>query len=291
MEVQPGATYEAVVDWGTTGLTGTLGLTVIDNIGGATVARLTTSITEIPTGSGIYVRVGNVAPTTAGQYTLFWDDGATTPGHVATEELDVTSSATTSNIYVSRAEVKVALNLTGQTYADDDIDDAIAAASRAIDDACGRFFYQDATARYYTPDWCDAVLDLDDLTTLTAFELDMNNDGTFETAWTAGTDFDLEPYNAAAKGWPYEQVQIRFGAGRNWPIHRRSVKVTGTFGWPAVPAGVQQYAKISAVQLLLRSRQAPFGFQAGEMGVGFISRNDPDFKRLVGRYVKTRPIR
>ena len=80
MNVAPGATYEAVIDWGATGQT--LGLRVIDNAGATTVARLTTNITEYPAGSGIYARTGNTAPSTAGQYTLVWDDGSATPGHV-----------------------------------------------------------------------------------------------------------------------------------------------------------------------------------------------------------------
>lgn len=64
MNVAPGATYEAVIDWGTSGAT--LGMRVIDNAGATSVARLTTSIVEYPSGSGIYARTGNVAPSTAG---------------------------------------------------------------------------------------------------------------------------------------------------------------------------------------------------------------------------------
>lgn len=76
-----------------TGLAGTLGLRVLDNQGATAVARLATSVTEQPAGSGVYVRTGNVAPLTQGQYTLLWDDGAVTPGHVATEELNITYTA------------------------------------------------------------------------------------------------------------------------------------------------------------------------------------------------------
>lgn len=93
MNVAPGASYEAVVDWGVTGLVGALGLTVFDNEGNITVARLSAGIIETPAGSGVYSRPGNVAPAVLGQYTLLWDNGAETPGNVATDSLTVTYSA------------------------------------------------------------------------------------------------------------------------------------------------------------------------------------------------------
>ncbi len=91
MFVLPGDTYEAVADWGTTGAT--LGMRVVDNAGATTVARVT-GFTEYPSGSGIYYRDGNLAPTDEGQYSLVFDDdgGTAATGHVAVDELVVTSS-------------------------------------------------------------------------------------------------------------------------------------------------------------------------------------------------------
>jgi hypothetical protein len=86
----PGASFEAVVDLGTTGLTGTLGLTIIDNLGNDAVARSTASIIEDPAGSGLYQAV-RTAPSTPGQYSLVWDD-ADTPTHYAIDELVVSGS-------------------------------------------------------------------------------------------------------------------------------------------------------------------------------------------------------
>lgn len=214
-------------------------------------------------------------------------------GDVSLPTDPVQNTSTASTLYVSLSEVKSTLTLGSQNYADEDIQDAVEAASRAIDDACGRKFYQDTTIRYYTPCWGDDVLDIDDLTTMTTFAVDTGNDGTYETTWVAGTDFTLEPVNAAATSWPYDRVRIKFGSGRTWPVYRDSIKITGTFGWPSVPAGVRQYAKLLAVQQTIRPRQAPFGFQAfgGDTGGAMrITRTDPDFMRLVGRYVKTRPF-
>lgn len=88
MNVAPGATYEAVVEWGTTGLVGTLGMEVLDNEGGTSVARLTTNVIEIAT--GVYSRTGNVAPSLVGQYTIVWDDGT----DFVTDELNITGTPT-----------------------------------------------------------------------------------------------------------------------------------------------------------------------------------------------------
>lgn len=102
MDVAAGATYEAVVEWGDPGLT--IGMTVIDNIGGTAVARVT-GFTEIE--PGIYSRPGNIAPADLGQYTLLYDDdgGAAAIGHSASEELIVTSAAATGAVYATVDEL------------------------------------------------------------------------------------------------------------------------------------------------------------------------------------------
>src|ERR1041384_2281444 len=85
MQVAPGETYDTVVDWGTTGIAGTLGVTIKDDSGATVVARLTSNITEWPGEPGVYLRTGNAAPTAGGEYLLVWDDGV----DEAFEELEV----------------------------------------------------------------------------------------------------------------------------------------------------------------------------------------------------------
>lgn len=89
MNVAASASYEAVADLETTGLTGTCGVRVIDNAGATTTARATAGIAEYPAGSGIYAKT-MTAPGSAGQYTIVWDIGSTAPGNMAIEELVVT---------------------------------------------------------------------------------------------------------------------------------------------------------------------------------------------------------
>jgi hypothetical protein len=85
---KPSASFEAVVQGFPTGLTGTVGVQIVDNVGGVTVARTTTGITETPSGSGIYTKT-LAAPSSAGQYTVVWDKGVVNPMNVASEDLSV----------------------------------------------------------------------------------------------------------------------------------------------------------------------------------------------------------
>jgi hypothetical protein len=68
----PGDTFEEVVGNQPTGLTGTIGVRIVDNAGSTVSPRRTAGIAETPAASGIYVVV-LTAPTGAGQYSIIWD--------------------------------------------------------------------------------------------------------------------------------------------------------------------------------------------------------------------------
>jgi hypothetical protein len=78
-----GSTYPGAF---VTGLTGTLGVRILDNMGNTVVARTTAGIGEHPNVSTIYFKSDFVAPGDTGQYTIAWDDGS---GQWATEDLVV----------------------------------------------------------------------------------------------------------------------------------------------------------------------------------------------------------
>lgn len=288
MNVQPGATFEAVAKF-PTGLVGTLGVRIIDNAGATTVARVTAGIAEYPAGSGIYTKT-LAAPATGGQYTLAWDDG---DDHWAIEDLVVTFSAPAAlggDLYITPDELKATLELSDTEYADDDVVMACAAASRGIDGALGQRFYTDTTDRYFSPGRFDKYIDLGPTGSISSVTVDTNGDGTYDQTWAEGIDFYLDPPNAAAQGLPYTRLQLRRQAGRVFPwYYERGVKVSGTFGWVDIPPEVRQYAKLFAAKLLVRARQAPFGFQtiAGDVaGIARIAKTDPDFQALIGHLVR-----
>lgn len=193
----------------------------------------------------------------------------------------------------------------GDTYADADIGRACTAVSKALDEATrgiGSHFYQAAETRYYTPDEQNCrglpygngyqwALDIDDITSAATVAIDTAGDGSYSTIWTQGTDFYLDPANAALDGRPYEQLVIRTRGGRQFPNVQRAVKITGTFGWPSVPLQVSQYALFFVAQTVMRTRQAPFGILMQGMEVGAtarIMRMDPDFDRFLGSLSRRR---
>jgi hypothetical protein len=63
------------VDWGTTGLAGTLAYRVVDVDGANLIARTTSSVTESPAGSGQYAIKVTGWNTAWGAGRVVWDDG------------------------------------------------------------------------------------------------------------------------------------------------------------------------------------------------------------------------
>lgn len=195
-----------------------------------------------------------------------------------------------SNEYVTSTELKATLALTGTTFADADVAVAVEAASRDVDAICGRRFWADTDAtqvRYYTP-LTPVAVHTDDIVTLTSLVIDRDGDGTFDETWTENTDFTLEPLNAVADGWPRWIVRAHPRGSYTFPGLPRSVKVTGKFGWSAVPPAVEQATSLLASRFLTRARMAPLGIvQIGvDGGAGRVPRVDPDVMELLARYVR-----
>lgn len=192
-----------------------------------------------------------------------------------------------ANEYVTRVAFKKTLSLSSETFADDDIDQSLEAASRAIDDLCGRRFYADADAaqiRYYRPINRELVR-IDDLVTLTSLASDPGGDGVFEETWTLNTDFTLGPDNADANGRPWEIVR-RHPRGNYLfqPDYPRTVKVTGKFGWAAVPPAIKEATTILTSKLLKRKREHPMGIVISAETAMRIATGDPDVSMLLKGY-------
>lgn len=160
--------------------------------------------------------------------------------------------------YLETAELRDVLRDQLTAY-DHEYERAIGAASRQIDDYCGRFFWKEAspTPRLFRPDECDLLWTGDIATSVDlVLETDDDGDGVFETTWSA-TDYQLEPFELM-NGRPYERIAAV--GDRDFPVdslvtsslrRRRSrrarVRVTAVWGWPAVPDEVKQACSILAV--------------------------------------------
>lgn len=175
---------------------------------------------------------------------------------------------TITNGYATLAETKAAMRI-ADTVDDSAIEVAISAASRMIDNYCGRKFWADtaATARKFD---CgpDGVASINDC--LEAPTLVKTDDGTRAFATTvASTDYELEPVNAVNGGraWPYVAVVLM---GDLLPVRfrgRTPVQVTAKWGWPGgVPDEVRQACIVQAIALF-KAVDAPLGIAGfGDMG-------------------------
>lgn len=204
--------------------------------------------------------------------------------------------AADAGTYVSLAEVKATLSIgSGETYADDDLQRAINAASRLVDDYTGQRFWRDAldAARVLTATSADRIdFRLPPLASLTTLRTDQDGDGTFERTW-AGSEYALRPLNAPADGLPYTHL-VRRTAPVVFPTGEGRIEVVGQFGWPSVPAAVVEATRIQTTRLVIRTREAPLGVVAsiGEgVGMRLLSRLDADVEVLLSPYVLRQMVR
>lgn len=150
------------------------------------------------------------------------------------------------------------------TAYDAEYERAIEAASRQIDDYCGRIFYAEtvATAKTFRPDQLDEVW-VPDISSTSGLlvKTDDDDDGVFETTWTLGTDFQMEPLERLNGTRPYERI-VALGSAvfptpnlaRYFttshvsirPSRRARVQITAKWGWPTTPTQVKQACSILA---------------------------------------------
>ena len=186
-----------------------------------------------------------------------------------------------TNPYASLSQVKAALRIT------DSVDDsllemAVESASRAIDQYTNRSFYNAGTAvRYYAP--ADSLnVEIDDLISLSSLQTMSDDEVVYDTTW-ASDDYQLEPLNGIVDGiaQPYNHIRAIGDYTFLTLSGEATVKVTGVWGWNAVPIQVTQATVIQASRIFKRL-DSPLGIISGELGsmrVG--SRLDPDVAQLV----------
>lgn len=173
---------------------------------------------------------------------------------------------TVTNGLITRAALKSYVGIgASDVTRDDQLDDAINAASRAVEHFCGRQFYDagSATARTFAPEeryW----LAVDDFHTTTGLVIktDEDDDGTFEITWTS-SDYELDTtVKSGTTGWPYTRLRAVgdyiFPTPTANSSRRFTVQVTARWGWAAVPEPVRQ-ATLQVAAELYRRKDAPFG--------------------------------
>ena len=190
-----------------------------------------------------------------------------------------------TNAYASLIQLKSAIGIA------DGIDDpmlemAIESASRQIDSYTERYFYNAGTAvKIFAPidNW---VCPTEDFITLTKVETSEDGES-YDTEWTAD-DWQPEPLNGRSGGLVTSYTQIRAIEDYLFPYRNgeATVRLTGQWGWSAVPIAITQATIILASRIFKRL-DSPLGIISGELGsmrVGY--RLDPDVQHLIDPYRK-----
>ena len=186
-----------------------------------------------------------------------------------------------SNGYATLQEVKNSLRLT------DNIDDAlletaIESASRMIDGFTARTFSNAGTAVRNFAATDEINLIIDDAITVTEVASTDEVGGTY-TIWDV-TDYQLEPINSRSDGLYMPYTGIRAVNDYLWPVvdQQALVRITATWGFPAVPIAVKQATIIQSSRLYKRL-DSPLGVAGfGDMGAIRVSRFlDADVEQLL----------
>ena len=193
-----------------------------------------------------------------------------------------------TNGYATLAEVKAALRIPSADTVDDTLlEYAIEAASRAIDTYTGRHFYSAGTAtRIFVAD-SNQYLVIDDASSITQVATADDLDSNFNTIWDA-TDYQKEPLNnvmSGMTGWP--TTAIRAVDDLLFPVNGQEalVRITGVWGWSAVPFAIKKATIIQAAYFFKRD-ESPLGVLSSP-DLGFIrvgTKVDPAVAMLIDPY-------
>jgi hypothetical protein len=150
--------------------------------------------------------------------------------------------------------------------ASDTDDDALLAlalgdASRFIERYAERRFYVNSAdeVRYVTAIDPYELRGLD-IVSITTLATDADGDRVYETTW-ATTDFDLLPFNAVLDGEPYSSIGIPPAGRYTFPSVAKGVKITGKFGYSAVPSPIKGACLLLAAYIF-KLKDNPLGISA-----------------------------
>lgn len=185
--------------------------------------------------------------------------------------------------YITLSQMKARMGITESTR-DVEMSAALLAASRAIDDHCGRFFWADAdvSARTYrvrgrrAPMADEYCIITDDFLTTTGLVVEISDD---QTAWSDVTS-DVDPVPGE---WPDVTARPYVRITSLTPWTTRYVRVTARWGWPAVPSQVLESTRLLSSRFF-RRKDSPEGvLGSADWGAIRVSGRDPDVVALLQR--------
>lgn len=165
--------------------------------------------------------------------------------------------------YCTTAELRAYATRSAVTVDDTELALAVTAASRVVDQYCGRQFGQvsPAEARIYSAEydrrrgrWLIPTDDISSVTNL-AIAVDDDDDQVFDQAIT---DYRLDPFNATALSRPWTRIIVNSDSAVTPSCAEGAVQVTALWGWTAVPTAIKNATLIVANRIFQR-RVSPFG--------------------------------
>ena len=185
-----------------------------------------------------------------------------------------------TNGYATLIDVKNALRIT-DAMDDSLLETAIESASRMIDGYTARTFSNAGTATRNFAATDDLTVIIDDAISVTTVQSTDEIGGTYIT-WKP-TDYQLEPLNSRSDGLFMPYTGLRAVNDYAFPVvdQQALVRVTGVWGWPAVPTAIKQATIIQSSRLFKRL-DSPLGVAGfGDMGAIRVGRYlDPDVEQL-----------
>ena len=165
---------------------------------------------------------------------------------------------------------------------------AIEAVSRLVDQKSGTTFYARTETRNFTADYHD-LLYVDDLISVTTLKTDDNDDGTYEVTWTT-SDYYLEPKNARMKSAegekePYRQIRVNQNGDYSFPTSYYGIEIAGSWGYTTTPPDYVKQVVMLMANRIYRRKDAIFGVsgtpQLGVMTVQARIQEDTDIVKLM----------
>jgi hypothetical protein len=187
-----------------------------------------------------------------------------------------------ANLYAQLDDLKSLLRIpTSDTVDDAQLARSIEAASRRIDGACDRIFFQEPTVSARVYDATNlASVSIDDVSTLAGFVVKVDDGFDYATTLVLDVDFRVEPLNNLSKGLPVYRLVSLSGVFPRSTV-RPGVQVTARWGFPTIPSAITEATLLMAGRLFKRgdSLLGVAGFT--DMGVITVRGVDPDVDHLI----------
>ncbi|HKZ20482.1 MAG TPA: hypothetical protein VJQ57_10255, partial [Acidimicrobiia bacterium] len=164
--------------------------------------------------------------------------------------------------YATTAELRAYITRSSVTVDDTELALAVTAASRVVDEFCGRQFGSTAAeARVYTAEYDHRrrrwLIDTDDISAVAGLSIlvDDDDDDTYDKEID---EYRLWPFNAGDMGRPWTRIIVDPDSTNFPSCSEGAVQVTAAYGWSAVPSPVKTATLVIANRIFQR-RVSPFG--------------------------------